>query len=127
MWSSAAHGCGYNVLTRFHMWSHVVTYIDMEGPDDIVPIDSLSRQEDSEGSIVHSVHLRPVLHALDLACLFEVGDHYDGGHTQLPHHAPKVYHCRLHGAWGRGRVVRGEEGEGGERRGGGGGVRNRRE
>ena len=45
-----------------------------------------------EGAKVLCVLVRPVLVALGLASLHEVGDHHNGGSPLLPHQPPEVHH-----------------------------------
>ena len=72
------------------------THIDMEGPDSVVSIDGLSREDNPEGSIISSVGLWPVLCAFFLPGLCQIGEHDDGGCPQLPYQPPEVHHRILH-------------------------------
>ena len=57
------------------------------------------RNSDLEWSKVLGPSLWPVLLALYLVPLFQVGDHHDGGRFLLPHQTPEVHHCLGQGTW----------------------------
>lgn len=94
-WKVLGEGGGCSKSTT----ATILTYIDVKGPDGIVAVDSLSWEEDSEGTVVRSVTVTigPVPGTLGLPCLREIGNHDNGGGTQLPDHPPEINHGVVRG------------------------------
>ena len=66
-----------------------MTHSDLDGPDAVVSKDLVLCEGDFEGSKGHTPTFRPVLLALLLAPLLEVGHHDDGGGPLLPDQPPE--------------------------------------
>ena len=77
------------------------TYIpDVKMSDDIISQCDCVDQRDFVVVAHDGAHLWPILGALDLQLLYEVGQHDNGRHIVVPYHTPEVSHSLRQGTLG---------------------------
>ena len=72
-------------------YSTIHTYREFEPPYDVVGKQLAISDGDFKRPIASGASVRPVLLALCLGALLEVGDHYNSADPLLPHQPPEVH------------------------------------